>query len=107
MKDSDRRQLAKVAELIRRGIAGIDQLLAGCNLPAHGRITEEQLRFIRQELIEMLSDLAAQRFAEAAESGIRFGRLIVDSWPLESELGDLLLRAENQFLAICRRLAKQ
>lgn len=101
MREKD---IEQVIRTINQALHALDLALTSSELPQKGPMSKEQLRIIHQELGLMLDDLSARRFREATKRGGRFSRIIIDSWPIDSPLGDLLLKAENEFIKICNQL---
>lgn len=93
MKDIER-----AIEAINRGIAAIDDAIAIGNHPAMGPTSVDQLGRFRHQLLLMLNEVEAQALPKQEGPLRRIGPIIADSWPLESELGEVLLKAENEYV---------
>ncbi len=93
MKDSD-----KAIAAIVHAIAAIDEALADPSHPSSGPGSADQLARFRHQFVLMLNEI--QGLAQIYPGGHlrRVGPIITDSWPLGSELGDVLLRAENEYV---------
>jgi hypothetical protein len=88
----------KALVAINRAIAAIDVSLAKHDIPATGPASMAQLTDFRRELLSMLDNLQNQDWPRRDQIHQHIGRIIVDSWPLDSELGDMLIRAENMYI---------
>lgn len=93
MKDNTRALIA-----INQAMKAIDTALAKGDAPDSGPASIDQLQMIRHELSFMCRDLDSQEFLHQEEASRRIGPIIIDSWPLDSELGDVLLSAENEYI---------
>jgi len=93
MKDIERTTRA-----IKRGIVAINDVLAIGNLPAEGPTSMDQLERFRHQLSLMLNEVESQASPNQEGPLRRIGPIIIDSWPLGSELGDALLKAENEYV---------
>ncbi len=93
MKDIER-----TANAISRGITAIDDALATGNIPDKGPISVDQLGKFRSQLRSMLDGVEGRALSSQERPLRRMGLIITDSWPLESELSDALLKAENEYV---------
>lgn len=93
MKDTKR-----AANAIINGIGAIDDALATGNLPDKGQMSMDQLGKFRHQLGSMLDEVEGRALPIQDRPLRRIGPIITDSWPLESELGDALLKAENAYV---------
>ena len=89
----------KAIAALKLGIRMIDEALSRSTVPERGPGSAKQLRGFRAELMKMLDDLESGSPGSQETPTRRIGHIIVDSWPIDSELGDILLRAENEYLA--------
>ncbi|MGL6159783.1 hypothetical protein [Microbulbifer sp.] len=64
-----------------------------------GASSLEQLKRIQSDLLGMLKSLDDD---SVSWDYIGFGRLIVDSWPMNSDLGATLLEAEQEYKKLLR-----
>lgn len=63
-------------------------------------ITEIQLRKCEKQLRSMLNDLETNTYTRKEYRETGMGRMIIDSWPLSSSIGEAILGAEMAYLAI-------
>jgi hypothetical protein len=83
---------------IERAFGGIGLEL---QRPTGERVAPEpQLRHIRQQLQAMREQLVSGPLPPRQARVSMLGRIITDSWPLESELGSLLIAIEREYLAL-------
>lgn len=62
-------------------------------------VSAQQLEMFRSELKRMLTNLEAETLPPKAERLSGMGRVIVDSWPLGSSLGETIIDAERAYKA--------
>lgn len=97
------KDIEKTLKTIRQAIEALDAALIEPNLAPKGS-TKEQLQYIRQALVLMLDDLVSQSVSIFESERRSFGRIIGDSWPINSQLGEILLKAEHEYIQICKQL---
>jgi hypothetical protein len=61
--------------------------------------TPAQLATCKQQLQEMIRQLESDCLPPKNQRLFGMGHMIADSWPIDSELGDALLRAEQAYRA--------
>lgn len=93
MKDIER-----AIEAINRGIAAIDDAINIGNHLVTGPASMDQLGRFRHQLLLMLNEVEDHALPRQERPLRRIGPIIADSWPLESELGEVLLKAENEYV---------
>ena len=59
-----------------------------------------QLEAVCEKLITMEQLVNEKAFPPIAERDQGMGRMVVDSWPMESSLGELVLKAEQECLKL-------
>ncbi len=87
----------KAIALAREGLAA---LAAEVNLHKEGRGSvgdPAQLRSFESHLQEILAQLESNHIPPKNMRKLGMGKAIVDCWPLESKLGNLLCSAENAY----------
>ncbi|WKJ90898.1 hypothetical protein QZJ86_01875 [Methylomonas montana] len=79
---------------INEAIIAIQEELKRCEFGKEGVSNPHQLVVFLQELRQMESELGNRDPALPRKRTHGLGRVIADSWPLGSVLGDLIVRAE-------------
>lgn len=59
----------------------------------------QQLTLLRRILVEMADTLRSADLPSRADRRPGIGRIVVDSWPFNSELGKLVIEAEEAYRA--------
>ncbi len=91
-------QVERIRLLIQTAIRAIDDRLGIEDIPEGGPLSETQLHDFRQILVQMASNLdSLEDIQGETRSPTRMGRVIVDSWPLDSEIGEAILAAEQEY----------
>jgi hypothetical protein len=90
----------KAIELIRKAHTLVAEEIAAC-IAGNGTIgTLSQLKTVQKELEEMERKVIYDLVPPRAARGRSMGRMICDSWPLGSVLGDSVLAAEEAYVRI-------
>jgi hypothetical protein len=84
-------------EACRRAVAAIDAVLLAEGADDSWRPSPAELREYRSRLAMMLGDLESGNLPPRSERPDIMSHPIVDSWPLESELGQLIVEAEQRY----------
>lgn len=66
---------------------------AGCGTVSNLRV----LNGFKSCLMQMLTDVAAEKNFDKDYTSPGMGKVIIDSWPLDSTLGKVILRAEQLY----------
>ena len=91
--------IEKAQANIHIALREVEHALANpCHLPEG--ITEMQLRKCEKQLRSMLNNLETNTYPRKENRETGMARMIVDSWPLSSSIGDAILGAEQAYLAI-------
>jgi len=92
---------------IQQAIYAIDNELRSKKLPVSGAMSTEQLEQFRFALTKMLHSLDSDSTTEPVLSNGGLGRVIIDSWPLNSSLGEIILEAEQLYLEFSSSLRRR
>ena len=94
-------QVERIRLLIQTAIRAIDDRLGIEDIPEGGPLSETQLHDFRQILVQMASKLGFWRiFKEKRGRPQEWVESLSDSWPLDSEIGEAILAAEQEDLEI-------
>lgn len=64
----------------------------------HGQVSDpDQLRDFEVHLQSILRELQSGKLPPRNERRFGMGQVIIDQWPIDAELGDALLRAEQAY----------
>lgn len=83
--------------LVRDAVAAVLGELGLHERGGGGVSNPQQLAAFQKELTRMLSELESSDLRPLSQRSSSMGRVIVDSWPLGSELGELIIRAEGAY----------
>lgn len=87
--------MTNTSAAIEQALAALDEELAR-HTQGRGTVsTPAQLHAFRHHLVAMQSDVDGGGAQPARARSAAMGRVIVDTWPLDSELGSLILAAEQ------------
>lgn len=84
-----------ISQLVRKALMAADEKLQRGD-------TDDfpGLEIVRTRLKEMLESLEAEKLPDRANRNRGIGRIVIDSWPLDSELGELVTEAEQAYIDI-------
>ncbi len=82
---------------IEKAIFAIDKEISEKKLPAEGPMSLAQLSQFKQALYQMRDVLNRNNTPREQREIVSLGKIIVDSWPLNSELGKIIIQAEEEF----------
>lgn len=91
--------MSNALSAINSAIEGIDRALAAGLANPNGPAGSVQLERFRSSLLDMRRTLETGQLPPRRERHRGMGRVIADSWPPENELGNLILIAEQRYLA--------
>lgn len=91
--------LESVAALVRAALAAVDEEIEQWRWGRGTVGSEPQLKHIRHRLSEMLGHLAAGWLPPRENRAADLSRVIADSWPFGSALGEVIVEAERAYLA--------
>ncbi|MEN4013095.1 MAG: hypothetical protein ROW48_13750 [Bellilinea sp.] len=80
---------------ICEALSALEDYLPSSTIPESGPLSVSQLLFFREQLKEMLRSIHENLYITAHKGTM--GRLITDSWPLDSTLGEKIIRAEQKY----------
>lgn len=86
----------KVIEQIMEALAEIENHLETNELPLIGPESRDQLNQFKENFRKMIK-LIDEKPIDSEESFTPMGRIILDSWPLVTSLGEKILSAEQAF----------
>ena len=87
-------QTDKAKSAIKAAREMADKHLGGTRDASLEQYLDDQIRRFRDILEEMYNDLECGTVTNRLAT---MGHAIVDGWPLESELGELIVKAEDQY----------
>ena len=82
---------------IKSAISAIEEEISRKELPTNGPMSLPQLKEFRQTLYQMREVLLDQNNSWQRQRTMNMGKIIVDSWPLDSKLGEIIIQAEDEF----------
>lgn len=85
-------------ERIERALGAIDVELQ--RPPGESVAPESQLRHIRHHLLAMRDQIVSGALPPRQARVSMLGRIVIDSWPVDSALGSLLIAIEREYLAL-------
>lgn len=90
---------------IEKTLKSIDAALAELDFEIGKAATEKLapvhiLERFRENLIKMKSDVESEILPPKIERKKSMSRVIVDSWPLESKLGEIIVKAETLYYSL-------
>jgi len=87
----------KLKKTILQAILAIEKELELGSLPMSGPKSTKQLEQFLNVLIKMLCSVDNGAVVHDALLNEGMGEIIVDSWPLDSPLGEIILTAEQEY----------
>jgi hypothetical protein len=89
-------ELQTAIEAINQALSGslVEESVANAG---DERISRKQLLLFRNNLQQMLNSLTESNSGARISAVSPLGHIIVDSWPNDSELGTIILRAEHLY----------
>lgn len=94
-------QSQRVHEALQRALRAIEDRLQAGDLPPSGALSRAQLQSFQIRLLAMLAALDGNEGAAFETDSASMGHIIADSWPFDSVLGELILRAEQEYRGLC------
>ncbi|SEL33357.1 hypothetical protein [Streptacidiphilus jiangxiensis] len=86
-------------EAVEIALAAIeDEITAHAPRPGAAPVNLQQLRTFRSNLQTLRDQLMSGRVPPRGQRLTGMGRMITDSWPFDSQLGQTLLNAEQHYL---------
>ncbi len=85
--------------LIQEALNAIEEALSSKSVSRAGPMSRSQLQRFQKTLLSMLRNLAENENMIHLKYEGGMGRTIVDSWPMDSPLGEVILKAEQEYLS--------
>ncbi|GIV67078.1 MAG: hypothetical protein KatS3mg047_1471 [Bellilinea sp.] len=85
----------QVVTTIQQAVDALDDHVASVSVPESGPMSRKQLEFFREQLLDMLKCIQENR--QSLSTRTMMGKIIIDSWPLNSILGEMIIKAEQNF----------
>lgn len=90
----------KASQALRIAILAVDEELAQHRQGAGTVSTPAQLAAIREELENWAREITSGAVTPRSARNSGLGRMITDSWPLSSKLGQVVLAAEESYVSL-------
>lgn len=88
----------RVRRAILEAVNAIEEACEQEQLPQSGPMSQSQLRHFEETLRRMLLVVEQPENLDVEPPCGGMGRVIVDSWPIRSSLGEAILKAEQEYL---------
>lgn len=90
----------KLLSIIAKAIEGIREEILKVDQGEQALDGIEQLQFIKSRLSEMEKSLLQENWKATERKKPGIARVVVDTWPIDNRLGDLISQAEYEFIRL-------
>lgn len=90
----------KLLSIIAKAIEGIREEILKVDQGEQALDGIEQLQFIKSRLSEMEKSLLQENWKTTERKKPGIARVVVDTWPIDNQLGDLISQAEYEFIRL-------